>query len=194
MVKENKLKKIGIAAIAGGIAFTSFGMAASAQTLESETTEVQVTVESGGTALDVQDNAEFEKVTVSPSTLKYKTDYGQTNVTDLTGTHEGWEVRVQATLFKNGDDTLPQGSIKLESPSDVKGLYGISENVKPSKLNNPGIVDSGVTSVIKAEQGEGMGEHEVDFGNGAIEVTVKPEFVKAGTYTSTLTWDLVKAP
>src|SRR5690625_2133045 len=56
------------------------------------------------------------------------------------------------------------------------------------------VIDDGSVKVLSASAGKGRGEFDFKFPSNALTLNVDASTAKSGTYTSTLTWDLVQAP
>jgi hypothetical protein len=119
------------------------------------------------------------------------------DVGDNTGSGAGWNVTATSTQFTNGTNTLPDGSVTVNSaPSAVCDTgSGCTPAVESSAITYPYTLPEGATAptatkIFDAKAGTGMGDQ-----------TFTPTFTLAvpagsysGTYTSTVTFSLVSAP
>lgn len=119
------------------------------------------------------------------------------DVGDNTGSGAGWNVTATSTQFTNGTNTLPDGSVTVNSAPPVACDSGSACTlaVEASSITYPYTLPEGktaptATKIFDATAGTGMGDQ-----------TFTPTFTLAvpagsysGTYTSTVTFSLVSAP
>jgi hypothetical protein len=123
-----------------------------------------------------------------------QTTLGNLTISDLTGSGNGWHVSVSASQFASGSHKLPLGSLTLYAPSSIT-VNGDSTSTLPKKKSgSPWIIDNGSSpTVLSAAVDAGMGSYTVKFPAKALTLSI-PSSTYAGTYTSTLTWQLISGP
>lgn len=114
-------------------------------------------------------------------------------IKDWRDTSNDWRLLVSATRAKlKGEEYyLPVGTMELKAISDVERITG-SGSIPTTKLTTKTAIDNGQVAI--AESTDSRGEYRVIFPSNALEISVDPTTAKAGTYTSTITWELVTAP
>jgi len=119
------------------------------------------------------------------------------DVGDNTGSGAGWNVTATSTQFTNGTNTLPDGSVTVNSapPVACDSTSACAVAVEASSITYPYTLPEGATAptatkIFDANADTGMGNQ-----------TFTPTFTLAvpagsysGTYTSTVTFSLVSAP
>lgn len=124
---------------------------------------------------------------------------GSFDVTDATGSGDGWHVTISATQFTDATSgtTLPAGSLTLRQPT-VTGDNGASTD--GITVSDPGTVDltpGNEVTVASAATNEGMGQYtfsqDSSAGNDGATLAVAPN-AKTGAYSSTLTYKVVTGP
>ncbi len=112
-------------------------------------------------------------------------------VNDARGSGLGWNLKVSASALANGLKELSPGSLELTaapSISTVAGgdLLGVTAAA--------GILDNGGFIIANATADKGMGKFTFTFGENSLKLTMNPKETYAGTYTTTVTWDLLSGP
>src|SRR5690625_3647718 len=191
--KTKKVLGVGLVAVVTSLSFTTGALASDEGVTKSN--DVSVTIESGGFHLETSSIDDFEKVTLNKDEKTYKTSFkDKFTVTDLRGSHDGWRLDVSASTFSNGDHELPKGSLTLEPVSNVEGVGSGYVDLPSVSMDSNKVIDDGSVKVLSASAGKGMGEFDFKFPSNALTLNVDASTAKTGTYTSTLTWDLVQAP
>ena len=132
----------------------------------------------------------LEKVVVGEGAVQARLAFAMpVQVIDIRGEHDGWKLSVSATRLESDKSTLPKGTLSLEPLKEIKPL---SENaVLPQKvLVHNTVIDDGDVLVAKADEGEGMGSFELDFGEKPLVLDLKPQHVESGKYETEITWTL----
>lgn len=131
-----------------------------------------------------------DKVVVGSQMIQTRLNFNMpAQVIDIRGEHDGWELSISAEKFHNKDHVLPKGTLSLEAP---KKIIPISENaVLPrNMMKRNTIIDDGGVMIAKANEGEGMGVFELDFGDEPLIVNLDPKRVESGVYETEITWTL----
>lgn len=164
---------------------------------ETKSNDVDITVQAGEFSLTTSAINSFGEITLQADPLTYSTSFqGAFTTKDLRGSQQGWRLDVSASPFSNGGHQLPNGSVSLAAISDINiERVGTGSGFLPkSSMTTQSIIDDGAIVVAKAETGTGMGVFTITFPDDALSLVVDATTAKTGTYTSTLTWDLVTAP
>jgi hypothetical protein len=104
-----------------------------------------------------------------------------------------WRVDVSATplTMKGSSYKLPGGSLQLNALSGISRLEGSGANPRKGFTGKKAI-DGGKVSLV---QGNGSrGAYKLSFPSKALEFVVDPTTAKPGSYSTTVTWELVQAP
>lgn len=112
-------------------------------------------------------------------------------VNDATGSGLGWDLTVSASALTNGTKTLSPGSLELTAVPEIVAVEGADATGVTSAK---GILDNGGFSIAKATADKGMGKFTFTFPTDSVKLTMNPKETYAGTYTTTVTWDLLAAP
>lgn len=192
----------------------SLGSGAFASTVQE--TDVPFSVEAGEFSLYVPEVNSFGEITLDAQPKQYYTTFSESwKVVDARGTQEGWRVQAIAQQFAVVEPTsgfaegteahsLPEGSLLFYGPNSLDRV-GTGTSELPSNLvSDPVILDNGSTlTVLRANEGEGMGEFDIGFDANAFELTLDPttalvdqtNYPDMGTpYQTTVTWTLVSGP
>lgn len=191
-IKSSKLAKTVLALILTLSLFLLFGGVSHAATSTATAASVQV----GGGNLSiaaVNPTVDFGTVTLSGSAQTVNKTVGDVNETDLTGTGAGWHVTVKASQFASGSYSLPVGSLQLAAPTAITKTGGTTSAAPVTQTGAPWVIDTAsAVPVLSAATGTGMGTYTSTFG-GNLSLTV-PANAYAGTYSSTLDWQIITAP
>lgn len=131
-----------------------------------------------------------DKVVVGSQMIQTRLNFNMpAQVIDIRGEHDGWELSISAEKFHNKDHVLPKGTLSLEA---LRKIIPISENaVLPrNMMKRNTIIDDGGVMIAKANEGEGMGVFELDFGDEPLIVNLDPKRVESGVYETEITWTL----
>ncbi|MFT9116821.1 MAG: WxL domain-containing protein [Sporolactobacillus sp.] len=163
----------------------------------SATTNAQVAVTGGNLSIATANpTVNFGSVALSSTAQTVNATVGDVDESDLTGTGAGWHVAVGASPFSTGGTTpnkLPEGSLSLSAPTGTDATGGTTSAAPTVTSGAPWLVDSGNSvNVLSAATGTGMGTYATHF-TAPIALTV-PSSAYVGTYSSTLTWQIITAP
>lgn len=157
----------------------------------------------------------FGDITLTATPQKYSTSFEKAlNVKDLRGTHDGWRLDVSATQFEVVEPEsgfvegttahkLPKGTLTLKPLKSIQRVGEGQGALPTSQLTHETIIDDGVITVAKANQGEGTGVFDLEFPEDALSIVVDATTAKIDNlnypdgktpYVSTITWELVSAP
>jgi hypothetical protein len=153
---------------------------------QSETT---ATVTGGDLDITIPVAGDFEEAFITGADQTTEASLGTFNVSDLTGTGDGWAIQAQATQFDGASHDLPLGSLSMSQPG-VTSLG--TDSPDPDIEVGPYVIDA-VTAVPLAAAGanEGMGVYTF----GATDLTLALDAaVFEDAYDSTVTISLVSAP
>ncbi|QBP41962.1 WxL domain-containing protein [Paenisporosarcina antarctica] len=136
----------------------------------------------------------FNSITLDGKTQVVTAKINTFDVTDATGTGNGWNVTVSATQFTQaaGANPLATGALSLAAPVVNEKELGSSNFANITK-STVGLIDV-VTplTLLTALAGEGMGTYTVS--DIPMTLTLLPKEVYAGTYTSTITTTIESGP
>lgn len=180
-----------------------------------ENTESTFNLQGGTLSLTASPIDSFGDITLKEKPETYFTSFiNSLVVKDLRGTHEGWRLDVSATQFEvvepeggyaTGTEShkLPKGTLSLSPLQEIRMIGEGSGKLPTGVLNQNTIIDDGVVTVAKANQGEGTGVFELEFPENALSIVVDATTAKIDNvnypngktpYISTITWELVSAP
>lgn len=187
-VKHLSVGALSAVLIAGGFATT-----ASANSVQNTSIDAEATATVQGGSLSIQDNvgiAPFESILLDGSTQTETTSVDPFSVIDATGTGSGWNLNVKADPLTSEGGSLPAGSLRISGTS-VTAQEGSSEANKITI--GAGNIDSteGV-KLLTASAGEGMGTFNI--ADTDLTLNIQPKDAMAGTYSSTVTFNLVTGP
>lgn len=138
-------------------------------------------------------------------------------VTDATGTGDGWTVTLSGNQFTelapssgfaSGTSalTLPDGSLSLSAGGGIiasSGASAVDPNGGPLFQNLPGLVDGTSFTLLNANQGYGLGNYSVSFPSNVLSLTIDPATTKVDSinypssptpYQEIMTWTLASGP
>lgn len=128
----------------------------------------------------------LSKVIADPNTLTDSGPESPLEVSDLTGTSNGWDVTVNLSSFTNGDDTIDDAVVAVTF-GELTGDNIVDDGVSIPSVT--GLTSDGTTSatVQSAKPGYGQGDTQTPFTNATLELPQHAQ-AKEGTYSATLTW------
>lgn len=109
-----------------------------------------------------------------------------TQISDLRGTGEGWNVSVAITKFLDGDKELKGAVLALPA-----GNLTSSESQSAAPSANELTVNDSAQTAITAAVDSGLGVWDKDYSGAKLTV---PQGNLAGNYSATLTWTLTDGP
>ena len=168
---------------------------------QTNTSTAQLTVEPGVRNINKVPTLDFDKVQVSGDIAVTPINNPEgIELSDYTGSLSGWTLNVKRSAFTatiNSDTaTLDGVTLKLTG-----GSFGQSDDVADTTKDTVtanvelGTVDTNAT-VATAGKGTGTGSTTINYTGATLDLpeTITKGKVKAGSYTSTLTWTLTDAP
>lgn len=175
-------------AVAGATLLTVLAGAGAASA--ATTNSVSVDVVGGGLNLSaIQSATDFDQVSLTEATQNVTSDLtGNFVVDDFSGDHAGWKLQVSATELADGAESFPAGSLQLGAVDTIANSSGATPAVAAGEV---GVIDGTAKSVVTAAPDTGQGKNTFAFEADALKLQVDPAQVKAGSYTSVISWDLV---
>lgn len=197
----SKLAKFSSVIAATLLALGSAGAGIGIASAATETTSTtSATMTPGSLSLDAVPEIAFGNTnTISTS----QASYASSSVGDLSvsnpGNMGGWSVTVAGTKFTNGSSTLNDASLSLKN-SDTDPY---TSTTGAAAGDDPTPATATITSTASLVESAGaatdtdpvgVGQFSETFGSGDATLSIPPETVLPGTYTSTLTWTLASTP
>jgi|GEM_PF-2185101 len=155
-----------------------------------------VGISAGSLAVDSIVVGSFTAVILEGRTQSTFADLNTFNVSDATGSGNGWNVVIKATPFSTGGTnplTLPEGSLTIGAPGVAKADPGSSDLTTISGFSGAIDTTEGLKLLSAARDG-GMGTYTVSFPEDTLKLSLLPKDVKAGTYTSTISVTINSGP
>ncbi|WP_067727694.1 WxL domain-containing protein [Oceanobacillus damuensis] len=184
------IKKLSISALSLGLVAGTFATTASAATTTDAGTSTTVT----GGSLSINDASisPFGEITLNGLIQNLTATVEPFSVVDATGTGSGWNLNIKATQLKTADGlkTLPFNSLSISTPTITAEEGSSSASVIGIGTGNIDS-DTGV-QLLTADTDEGMGTFGIT--GSSLNLNLQPKDVKAGTYASTVTFNLVTGP
>lgn len=184
------MKKFALSLIVSAVMFTSMTTGVLANTPAPVDTTASTNVIGGNLDFNVPTTFGFDDIELNGEKIVRDTTLNKITVKDARGNGYGWNLHVSATELRNGDNTI-EDALKIKKAPSIDFLEGSSEQgVKTNvgMLNRTGFV------LAYAEERSGMGTFFLDFATDAIQLTLLPKETFAGTYSTTVTWDLQTGP
>lgn len=171
------------------------------------------TIQSGNLSMSLASSTfSFPNIGLNGDIQTISTTIPSVNITDATGTGNGWQLFLQATPFT---EVAPVGG--FASGTSAKAFTNELYNIQPSSIvaingsSLTGVSVSGTRQSIlntnsmlaSASKGNGLGQYQVQFNNSSLQLQIfnnKPYIdtknYPSGTtpYQSTLTWTINVAP
>ena len=181
-----------IAGIGGTLILASSVLSASAAETASEPVAVKVNGIDGGTvSVQITESQQFSDVIYSLDQVVPSHGKLLVTVSDTRGSAKGWDVKLKATDFIKGDDTvgedIPVGQFSLTAGATNR-TSGVGTT--PTTTSNVAPVTSAPQPLWKANADQGDGVFTLELG-GTLQV---PAGTLVDTYTSTVTVDVAAAP
>lgn len=163
-------------------------VSASTGVLADNTVTQEIGTNSGALTAYIDDGS----LTTMPFSLEAQTGTGtlDLHVKDLSGSYDGWNVRVSASNFeRDGGNADPIASSRFAytGHGSVRAVQGSAENLQFSDQN--GTFDRQL-KVLRADKGWGTGEYIMPMN---VQLAI-PAAQPAGTYTSTMTVTIATGP
>jgi hypothetical protein len=187
-----RLRKRLVATAGAAALIASTAIAGAAQTVPSDSTNVDINVTSEGVlSVVVDEKEEFRDIEYSFNEQTVEGALSVT-VTDERGTAEGWSFNLRASNF-TGLASGPGDSF----PASGLGLEYDDVDVNAGNPDTTGISGYGIASV--SGTGQKIADASEGYGNGEYELSYPGELRIPGdtlvdTYTSTVTVEAVSAP
>lgn len=108
-------------------------------------------------------------------------------VTDARGNSKGWSVQISATRFASGKNLLHDGALTISGTTG--DAVGHSDSFEKSYIFNPTKITTVPSKYIVVPNSKGKGTF--NFSGGILTLDIWPNEVLEGTYTSTVTIDVV---
>lgn len=116
---------------------------------------------------------------------------GNVSVTDASGTGAGWHLMASCPKVAAGSKSLPTGSASIDPVVSVNKIDQTSSAVPTISTGAAAAIDSGAVTLLDATAGNGMGSYTAALKNLTVNV---PANTFAGTYTTSIVYDLATAP
>ena len=170
-----------------------------AEELSSASTETNIDVVGGGIKISTgTPTVEFEEFTIDGQNGEQSskaTGAISLIVNDLRGTHEGWSVSANITplSYIKGEvtDSITEASIVLKN-GGLSDSFGDTLAIEDSLE-----INTSATPISTAKAGEGMGNWSHDWTAENTKLIIPAKEARdmyAGTYTTTINWNLVAGP
>lgn len=146
----------------------------------------------GKLTMDQPNVGDFAPITLTGDLQTSDATISGFKITDGRGTGEGWKIMITATQFTDvtTNRTIPMDSVQITAPKIT--ARGGSSDVNTLTVFS-GTIDNPVgLKLISASKNGGMGKYDAD--TTPMTITLLPKNTFAGTYTSTLTFDIVSGP
>jgi len=154
----------------------------------------ETAISAGNLGVDSITVGNFTAVVLNGRTQSTFSTVSNFNVTDATGSGAGWNVYLTATKFVSAEgNELPLGSLSVSQPT--VGLDDPNSSPLNTVTASSGAIDTVAgLKLLSAAEGGGMGTYTVTFAPNSLTLNLLPKYVKAGTYTSTITVSINSGP
>jgi hypothetical protein len=152
----------------------------------------KIVIGHGKLTMDQPNMGDFLPITLTGDVQTTTSTMGAFNITDGRGTGEGWNIMITATPFTDTatQKIIPQNSIEITTPEII--ARGGASDVSTITASS-GTIDNPVgLKFLSAAANGGMGKYDV--GESQMKITLLPKSTFAGTYTSTLTFNIISGP
>ncbi|MEQ2529139.1 WxL domain-containing protein [Bacillaceae bacterium CLA-AA-H227] len=212
-MKNGLKKKIFTLTLGIGL-FSAILVSGSALAETSMTTKATQAIQGGEKDVSINSTTTFDPVVLNGEVQTTNANPGQLNVTDASGTGEGWRIQVSASQFTEKTPSggfaagttakkLPQGSLSLSNSGSTISAVGTT-SASPTWVANEWILDNGsAVNILSAAKNAGMGKYTVAFGANGLSLTLAPNttFIDSVNYPngstpyeSTITYTIVTGP
>lgn len=156
--------------------------------------DVTATINGGGFDLETAPIQSFGNLTIKIDDEKYATGFTRDFVVkDLRGLDDDWKLTVSATSLKSATHEF-ENVLSISPLEKIEREGNTASNAIPTKiLQTEHVLDDGDVLIAESKNGSGLGQFSLRFPKDALHLMVSPE-MKAGTYESTLTWNLLSVP
>lgn len=159
-----------------------FIMSVSAQTASTD-----VTLSGGPVKLSAISVDSFGSIELTGLKQTAQASISDFTVTDPRGNAKGWNLQVSATRLRNGENYLHDGALKI---SGTKGqAVGKSDAFDQSYIKNDFVITEVPGNFIIVPESKGKGTFL--FTDSILSLEIWPSEAIAGTYTTTITFDVV---
>lgn len=151
-------------------------------------TDVNITF--GGGAVKISDITinDFGFIELTGTDQIAETNISDFTITDPRGNGKGWILQISATPFSNGINQLHDGALSI---TETKGnAVGKSDPFNQSYINNPFTIREVPGNYIIVPESNGKGTYI--FNDAKLSLEIWPSEVYAGTYSTTITFDMVQ--
>lgn len=156
---------------------------------------------SGPLSIDYVSNIDFGIQEVSSNTEVYQAlnEKPYVQVTDKTGSGDGWLLTAQATEFKNSDGSKTLKGAELSFLNGQTGTTAANISTAPTVNQSVIFTNQAAQEVMKAEVGAGKGTWTDNWSGTAnanenVLLKVLPGSADATSYQATITWTLTSGP
>lgn len=152
----------------------------------------KVVIGHGKLTMDQPDIGDFSQITLTGDVQTTTATMEGFKITDGRGTGEGWNIMITATPFIDTatQRVIPENSVEITAP-EITARGGAS-NINTITASS-GTIDNPVgLKLLSAAPNGGMGKY--DAGESQMKITLLPKTTFAGTYTSTLTFNIISGP
>lgn len=177
----------------------------STQALSSSTTQsLHVGIESGDLSLTppmVKSN--FGKLKLNGSVQVLTATLDDINITDATGTGEGWRLMINAKQFtdKKREVELPLHSLLFSRPLQITPNEGVDSPPPTIIQNNAFTIDSkNYHTILRALKNEGMGSYKLTFSDPTLYLAIDPSVIQTNKnhfdaeLESIINWNIISGP
>jgi hypothetical protein len=136
----------------------------------------------------------FGEIELTKEIQELSLDVNPIGVTDWTEGANHWRVEVSADpLTSTNGDKLPGGNLYISPLQKIEKIGSGSGGSPTKQIVSESAIDTGSpTSLVTSNSSRG--EHLLSFPSGALKFKADPTKVKPGSYSTTINWELVRAP
>ena len=151
------------------------------------TGNTNVTLSAGQMSISSVTVENFAQVTLNGAEQTTNANVGNFSVVDARCNAQGWSVMVSATRFRNGGSTMHDGAMTLSGTTGA--AVGKSDTFEQTYIKSSFVIKESPASYVAVPQSKGKGTY--NFTGGKLSLEIWPSEAIAGTYTSTVTFDVV---
>jgi|AGTN01.2.fsa_nt_gi hypothetical protein len=155
--------------------------------MAASTSNTNVTLSAGQMSVSSITVENFAQVTLNGAVQTSNANVGSFTVVDARGNGQGWSLMVSATRFRNGGTTMHDGAMTLSGTTGT--AVGKSDAFEQSYIKPSFVIRESPASYISVPQSKGKGTY--NFAGGKLTLEIWPSEAISGTYTSTVTFDMV---